>query len=102
MMLKVLGVAAVAGMMRLLWPIEPLPAEEAPSALVQEVMSHRIVHMDVCNLNDLGLEGAECMVTKDSQGRFWMILFDDNMKMNMVVLYDGATHVLWCRADACT
>ena len=102
MILKVVGIAAAAGMMRLLWPIEPLPAEEAPDALVQEVMSHRLVHMDTCDLDELGLQGAECIVTQDEQKRYWMILFDDNIKMNMVVLYDGATSVLWCRKDSCT
>lgn len=100
--MKVLVVAMAAGMMRLLWPIEPLPEEEAPAALVQEVMSHKIVHFDTCDLQALGLTGAECIATQDGQGRYWMILFDDDLKMNMVVLYDGATSVLWCKATACT
>ena len=100
-MIKVLGIAVAAGMMRLLWPIEPLPAEEAPVALVQEVMSHKIVHMDTCDLNELGLQGAECIATQDEQRRYWFIIFDDEIKMNMVVLYDGATSVLWCRKDSC-
>ena len=100
--MKVIVVAVAAGMMRLLWPIEPLPAEEAPTALVQEVMSHQIVHMDTCDLNELGLQGAECIATRDDRGRYWMILFDDDIKMNMVVLYDGSTNVLWCKATACT
>ena len=101
-MFKVMGIAAAAGMMRLLWPIEPLPEEEAPAALVQEVMSHKIVHMDTCDLQALGLTGAECIATQDQQQRYWMILFDDDIKMNMVVLYDGKTNVLWCRKDSCT
>lgn len=101
-MIKVLGIAVAAGMMRLLWPIEPLPAEEAPVALVQEVMSHKIVHMDTCDLNELGLQGAECIATQDEQRRYWMILFDDEIKMNMVVMYDGQTNVLWCRSDSCS
>lgn len=84
----------------------PAPAglldDEPPDALVQEVMSHRIVHMDTCDLEALRLTGAECVVTQDDQRRYWMILFDDNIKINMVVLYDGATSVLWCKATACT
>jgi len=102
MMFKVMGIAAAAGMMRLLWPVEPLPQEEAPDALVQEVMSHKIVHMDTCDLNELGLQGAECIATQDDQRRYWMIIFDDEIKMNMVVMYDGATNVLWCRPGDCT
>lgn len=102
MILKVMGIAAAAGMMRLLWPIEPLPQEEAPDALVQEVMSHKIVHMDTCDLTELGITGAECIATQDDQRRYWLILFDDEIKMNMVVLYDGAPNVLWCREGSCT
>ncbi len=99
---KVIAVAVTAGMMQLLWPIEPLPQEEAPLALVTEVLSHQIVHMNTCDLPDLGLTDVECIATKDQQGRFWLITFDDEMKMDRVVLVDGAVAVLWCRADTCT
>ena len=85
----------------------PIPAgvldKEPPERLVYEVMSHPIVTMDTCTLTDLGLQAVECIASYDAKNRrSWIILFDSDMKMTMVVMYDGKTNVLWCRQGSCT
>ena len=101
MIIKALGVVVAAGMMRLLWPIHHMPREEAPDALIQEVLSHAIVHDERCSLLGSGDTEVECIATRSSDGRLWFILFDDDLKMTKVVLFDGKTNVLWCRKDIC-
>lgn len=85
----------------------PAPAglleDEPPASLVATVMGFPLVEVETCTLSDLGLTAVECFASYDSKRReSWLLLFDDNMKINMVVLYDGATHVLWCKSTACT